>query len=166
MSNVAVQKIEDQKEKTMPVLAKIAERIEDVRRRAFELFEKRDRQHGHDLEDWLTAEREVFGWPAAEMAERDTEYELQMTLPGFDAKDVQVTVTPSEIIVHAETESEKGTERANVLWTEFASNDIYRRFEMPQPIEVDKTKATLDQGVLRITALKAAAKEKAATVTA
>ncbi len=164
MSNVAVQQIEDQKEKTMPVFAKIAERIEDVRRRAFALFERRDSNHGHDLEDWFTAEREVFGWPAAEMAERDTEYELQMTLPGFDAKDVQVTATPSEIIVHAETASEKSTAQANVLGTEFASNDIYRRFEMPLPIDVDKTEAMLDQGVLRITAAKAVAKEKAAIV--
>lgn len=30
-----------------------------------------------------------------------------MTLPGYEPKDVQVTVTPSEIIVHANVETEK-----------------------------------------------------------
>ena len=34
--------------------------------RAYQLFEKRGRVHGHDLEDWLQAEAEIFGGkPAA-----------------------------------------------------------------------------------------------------
>ena len=34
---------------------------EKVRMRAFELFEKRGRQGGHELEDWLAAEKEIKG---------------------------------------------------------------------------------------------------------
>ena len=30
-----------------------------IRQRAYELFEARGRQHGHELDDWLQAEREV-----------------------------------------------------------------------------------------------------------
>ena len=157
MANVAIHKVEDVTAKTLPVFEEIQKRLEDVRLRAFELFEKRGHESGRSLEDWLKAEREIFGWPAAEMAEKDEEYELQMMLPGFDAKEVQVTATPSEIIVHAETKLTEKTEQANVLWTEFALNDIYRKFEMPQRIDADMTEATLDKGVLRITAKKAAA---------
>jgi hypothetical protein len=32
---------------------------EQVRRRAFELYEQRGREDGHDLEDWLQAESEL-----------------------------------------------------------------------------------------------------------
>lgn len=32
---------------------------EQVRRRAFELYEQREREHGHDLDDWLQAESEL-----------------------------------------------------------------------------------------------------------
>ncbi len=32
---------------------------ESVRRRAYELFEKRGRKHGYDLQDWLNAEVQV-----------------------------------------------------------------------------------------------------------
>ncbi|MBI2828452.1 MAG: DUF2934 domain-containing protein [Acidobacteria bacterium] len=32
---------------------------EDIARRAYDLFERRGRQHGRDLEDWLQAEREL-----------------------------------------------------------------------------------------------------------
>jgi hypothetical protein len=30
-----------------------------IARRAFELYEKRGREHGHDTDDWLIAEREL-----------------------------------------------------------------------------------------------------------
>jgi hypothetical protein len=31
----------------------------DIARRAYELYEKRGREHGYDLDDWLQAEREL-----------------------------------------------------------------------------------------------------------
>src|SRR5579864_3090343 len=36
----------------------------DIARRAYELFEKRGREHGHDLDDWLQAERELDRTPS------------------------------------------------------------------------------------------------------
>jgi Protein of unknown function (DUF2934) len=32
---------------------------QEVRVRAYELFEQRGREHGHDLDDWLQAEAEI-----------------------------------------------------------------------------------------------------------
>ena len=38
------------------------ERTEEIIRiRAYQLFEKRSYEHGHDLEDWLQAEAEIAG---------------------------------------------------------------------------------------------------------
>lgn len=34
---------------------------ERIRQRAFELFELRGRQDGHDFDDWLQAESEILG---------------------------------------------------------------------------------------------------------
>jgi Protein of unknown function (DUF2934) len=34
---------------------------EEIAKRAFALFEARGREHGHDLDDWLQAERELEG---------------------------------------------------------------------------------------------------------
>jgi len=36
---------------------------EQIATRAFELFLQRGREDGHDLDDWLQAEREVLGTP-------------------------------------------------------------------------------------------------------
>jgi hypothetical protein len=33
----------------------------DIACRAYELYEERGRTHGHDLDDWLQAERELLG---------------------------------------------------------------------------------------------------------
>ena len=34
---------------------------DQIRRRAYELYEQRGREEGHELEDWLRAEEEVTG---------------------------------------------------------------------------------------------------------
>ena len=34
---------------------------EQIRSRAYELFEARGRENGHDMEDWLRAESEITG---------------------------------------------------------------------------------------------------------
>jgi DUF2934 family protein len=36
-------------------------RREDIERRAYELYEQRGREEGHDWDDWLQAEREMLG---------------------------------------------------------------------------------------------------------
>lgn len=34
---------------------------EEIRRRAYQLYEERGREDGHDLDDWLSAEAEITG---------------------------------------------------------------------------------------------------------
>jgi HSP20 family protein len=77
---------------------------------------------------------------------------MRIALPGFEAKEVEVTAAPSDIVVHAATKQEKRGEKDNVLWTEFGSNDVYRRFELPNSIVADKVTANLENGLLRINA--------------
>ncbi|HVY94180.1 MAG TPA: Hsp20/alpha crystallin family protein [Bryobacteraceae bacterium] len=156
MANIAVQKAEGGKLGRSGLLEDLERQLDEVRRRAFGLFERRGRAFGHELEDWFAAERETNGWPAAELTEVDSKYNLSMTLPGYDPKDVQVTVTPSEIIVHANLDSTKKPENQRCLWSEFQSNDVFRRIELPEAIDVDKTAATLEKGMLHVSAAKSA----------
>jgi len=41
---------------------------EQIRARAYELYEERGREDGHHEEDWLTAEREILGTHAEKAA--------------------------------------------------------------------------------------------------
>jgi hypothetical protein len=46
---------------------------EDVERRAYELYEQRGREDGHDWDDWLAAERDLRASGAAETTAASTE---------------------------------------------------------------------------------------------
>lgn len=157
MANIAIERVAEPQKQPLPLFQQVEKQMEQVQKRAFDLFQTRGRALGHDFEDWIRAEHEVVGWPTAELAELNGEYKLEMTLPGFDPKEVEVAATPSEILVHAEVKAEKKPGE-KILWTEFGSNNVCRRFRMPQPIDLNKTKATLEHGLLKIIAEKAPAK--------
>jgi HSP20 family protein len=150
MSHITIHRVDAQGHRSLPILDEIAKRFEDVQRRAYELFEKRRCEAGHALEDWLKAEHELFGWPVAEMSERADGYELQVRLPGLDAKNIQITVAPQEIIVHGATESKNLTGNATVLWSEFETPSVCRRFELPGPIDIARVSTKLENGVLTV----------------
>ncbi|MGZ4812630.1 MAG: DUF2934 domain-containing protein [Terriglobales bacterium] len=41
---------------------------EEIRRRAYELYEERGRENGHDFDDWLRAEEEITNRKARTVA--------------------------------------------------------------------------------------------------
>ena len=166
MPNVEVQKLSGNDKATFPLFQEFAKKFDEVRDRAFQLFEGRGSNLGHDFEDWLKAEREVMGSATAQVTDKGDVYEVQMALPGFEAKDVEVTATPDEIVIHAATTKEKKSETDKVLWSEFSSNDVYRRIPIPAALNAENTTASLDKGMLRISVPKAAAPRPIAVKTA
>jgi HSP20 family molecular chaperone IbpA len=150
-----IDKVESGDLTAKPVYEDLQRRLEMVRKRAFELYEARGREPGGEVEDWLKAEQEVLGWPPLETRETDREFQFRVPLDDYDVNEVEIIVTPSEIIVHAKTKAEQMTEDSDSVSAAFAARDLYRRIELPELIKVDKTKAMLDTGTLRITAPKA-----------
>jgi HSP20 family molecular chaperone IbpA len=166
MPQIAITKVKDADKKTLPVFGEITRRLEEVQQRAFDLFEKRGRELGRELEDWFKAEGELLGSVEAELTEENGAYKLAITLPGFEAKDVEVTATPNEVIVHAATENEKRTQKGKVLRAESGSHEVYRRFEVPSAINVDQATAKLEYGTLQINAPKIAKAKETKAVAA
>jgi len=104
------------------------------------------------LTDGLEAERELC-WPPAEFAEGESEFVLSVGLPGFEPQEIEATLTPREVIVHSHHGSErKGKRRGRVApsWSELRSDDLYRRIELPDDIDVAHARAALRHGMLRI----------------
>ena len=46
---------------------------DEIRRRAYELYEQRGGEHGHDVQDWLRAEEEIKEMQARSAAVRTTD---------------------------------------------------------------------------------------------
>ncbi len=55
-----------------------------IRVRAYQLFEQRGCEHGHDMEDWLIAEAEILGKKPATLA-REESNRLEITVVGVAA---------------------------------------------------------------------------------
>jgi len=156
MSQLKVQKVRATNDRTLPIFAEVDQLAERIRMQAYNLFAHRGAGDGHALDDWLAAEREVC-WPAAELAEREGEFLLSVALAGFGAADITVTATPREIIVKAGRKQERasaGKGEPKLRWTEFRSDNVFRRVELPTPVEVEKISASLENGLLKIRAPK------------
>jgi HSP20 family protein len=138
-------------------MKKMGDRIRD---RAFELFQRRGRGDGFALEDWLKAEKDLIWTPESDLVEKEWKFEVKMAVPGFDAKDIHIAATSGALFVNADTTSHKHEkEDGNVHFCEFGKRELFRRFDLPEPIDVDKVTAKLDKGVLHLVAAK---KEQAA----
>ncbi len=158
MRDINVRKVSKAEDRSLPVFAELERLSQEIERRARELFESRAYGEGHALDDWLQAEHEIC-WPAAELVEQDGQFMLSVALPGYEPSEIELTVTPREIIVHAGKKVEKGEAgqecRGHVHWSEFRSKDVYRRFGLPATIDADRAKATFRHGMLRVTAPEA-----------
>lgn len=95
-------RVKDVEPESLPILEEMRRMLSDVERKAFELFQHRGASPGHALDDWLQAERETLAAPPAELIETPNSFALRMAVPGFSAKQIQVTAAPRELIITAE----------------------------------------------------------------
>jgi len=158
MSNVTVQKV--QKNENAPTLFKSMETLfDDVRRKAFDLFQQRGGMDGFDLDDWFRAEQDLLWKPESELAETEKQFQMKVAVPGLEAKDIQISALPDAIVIQAETTHEEEKKEGKVHYSEIRNKKLFRRFEMTGGIDVEQVKANLDKGVLEITAPKKALPE-------
>jgi HSP20 family molecular chaperone IbpA len=154
MPRLDVQKVPAADDRTLPIFAEFDKLADRIRLEAFNLFSHRGAGEGRALDDWLAAERKVC-WPAAELAERDNEFVLTVALAGFEPGEITVTASPREILVKAAHEHEQksaGAGEPKVQWTEFQSDNVFRRVELPSAVDVEKISANLQNGLLKIVA--------------
>lgn len=159
MASLRVEKVRDSERTGIPVFDAIEKMVNDTRRRAFELFERRGRTDGGALDDWLSAERELLSSSPAELIEDEKQFRLQLAVPGIDPNHLRITALPQSIVVRAETAHRHDKQEGRVHFCEFSERRLLRTFDLHEPIDVDRVSAALDKGMLEITAAKAAKPE-------
>ena len=132
-------------------LQKMSDVEDSIARRAYELFASSGFTDGHDLEDWLLAESEVFGRMPVEVTETEKELTVTAGLPGFIEKDIEITVEPGCLFITAKREEKsENKKKGETIYSE-RSNQVYRAIDLPADVDTDKAKATLSKGELEIT---------------
>jgi len=155
MSTVTVRKIAEPLA-TTPLFRDIDDLFDDVRKRAFEIFLGRGNADGQEVCDWLDAERELLWSPPAELVERKNEFQLRIAVPGFEPREIEASVLPDAIIVRAEAKKDAMKRNGDVHIAELSSREVFRRVDLPHPIDVERATATLANGILELTVPKAA----------
>ena len=85
---------------------------------------------------------------------------MDVAVPGFDPKQVSVTASEKAVTVSAECSHKHEESDGNVHFCEFGEKTLFRQFDLPEPINVDKVTARLDQGVFHILAYQARPESK------
>jgi len=162
MAQISINKSNELTAVPQRILEQMRDIAESIRRRAFRLFQSRNGGSGSDVDDWLQAEREVVWSPPAELIDEEKEFKARVALPGFDAKEIHVSAMPDAVVVQADsTHTHEGT-NGNVRFCEFSGKQLYRRLDLPGPVDVDKVSASLDKGILEVIMPKLAEKQIAA----
>lgn len=138
-----------------PSLRRIEEIYNTLSRRAYELFDGRGRQNGHDLEDWFRAESELLNPVPVEISESDDQVIVRADLPGFREKDLELRVESNRLILSGRREQARDQKKHKTMYSEYRSDEVCRVIELPEHVDADKVTATLQDGTLEITLPKA-----------
>lgn len=128
-----------------------------ISERAYDLFRDRADRWGNAVDDWLSAEHDLIWKPAVELREKDGQVEILAALPGVEAKDIDVQVTPEDVLIKAAAAREHSAQEDTVHVREFASGHAFRSIHLPARIDPNSVKAEYRNGLLRLTATMAKA---------
>jgi len=155
MLEVAVEKIDGKKARTASIFDEMKAYTERIRQRAFEIFEWRGGGDGFATDDWLKAERDLLEIPESYFVAKDGKFEIRVNAPGFNASEVRVMALPSAVVVKAESALEQERRAGKVQSSALGRKTLFRRFDLPEAINLNSVTANLDKGVLHVTALTA-----------
>jgi HSP20 family protein len=114
------------------------------------------------LADWFNAERELVWKPAIELRQKDGQIEVLAATPGVEAKDLDVQITPEDMLIKAEIHHQHTPEEGAVKVCEFTAGQLFRSVHFPERVDPDSATADYRNGMLCITAsiAKPAAQKK------
>ena len=138
--------------------------FEDLRREVDRLFDEVGRGawlrpfRSGDFES--LAGRLSIASPAVDIVEHDKAFEITAELPGFEAKDVDVTLRNGNIVIKGEKREEKEEKSKDYYLKERQYGSFERSFAVPDSVDTAKVDAAFKNGVLTVTLPKTAAAQK------
>jgi len=129
MPLIKIQHVKPESEIAARLMTELNDLADQIRRRAFELFESRRGEHGSDVADWLQAESEIQ-FPV-EVSHEAAVQRFRLSVPGFDKKDLQVHVLGNDLIVTGESEQVDGASSKTV-------RKIRYRLSLPEGARTDE----------------------------
>jgi HSP20 family protein len=112
------------------------------------------------FEDWMHSNPDLphllksdgTAWkPAIELKETDSDIILKVQVPGIDADDLDIRVSPTEVSIAGEYQEEAEIEAAGVFRSEFRYGTCRRIIPLPVPVENERVTSEINNGILVLT---------------
>ncbi len=100
---------------------------------------------------WENSEK--FSMPV-EISDKGKEFDIRAELPGVKKEDLDIDIEDNYLRINAKKFDETKEEERNYRHTEFSYGEFSRTVQLPEEIDINKTEAKLEHGVLKITAPK------------
>ncbi len=88
--------------------------------------------------------------PAADIVERENDFNIRIDLPGVDKKDVKIIVQNDVLTIKGEKKQESEKKDDNYFRVERSYGTFQRSFTLPASVASDKIDASYNNGVLTI----------------
>ena len=89
-----------------------------------------------------------------EIEEKEKEYCVKAELPGVKREDLDIDIEKNRLIINAKKHEEHKEDTKGFRKSEFKYGEFSRTVYFPDEIDIDKTSAKLEHGILRIEAPK------------
>lgn len=119
-----------------------------IARRAYELFETRNREHGHDWEDWFQAESELLRPVSIAISETADRFSVRANVLPYAENELKVSVEPRRLTI-------VGNKGAAVEESIEYPEQLLRLVELPADIDPASSFVELQSGVLKFELPKA-----------
>lgn len=113
-----------------------------IARRAYELFEARGREHGHDWEDWFQAESELLRPVSAATSESATGLAVRANVLGFEEGELKVAVEPRQLFIVGQKANHTGFHGGRAANADWAPDLILHVISLP--VEIDPSGAIIE----------------------
>ncbi len=100
---------------------------------------------------WEDADK--FSMPV-EITDKGKEYEVLAELPGVKKDDLDIDIDKNYLTINAEKQEENKVDEKSYKKSEFRYGSYSRTVYFPEEINIDKTEAKLEHGILKIEAPK------------
>ena len=120
------------------IIDEIDDMYDQITKRAYEIFCQRGGTATLDLEDWLTAERELLFKPDVDVQENARTITVRVRLDEIRPLDIQILLTPDAMMI----QGERG----------LAPKKVFRTVQFPRRIDVAKAEIKYENGCLILTA--------------
>eukprot|EP00164_Ancoracysta_twista_P005033 GFYU01006851.1.p1 GENE.GFYU01006851.1~~GFYU01006851.1.p1 ORF type:complete len:141 (+),score=10.56 GFYU01006851.1:39-461(+) len=88
--------------------------------------------------------------PAANIKEKDTKYHVELSAPGYNKENINVSVKDDTLTISGEMKTENEEKKENFLKREFKTGSFKRSFNLNGMVDIDKIDAKYEDGILMV----------------